>query len=268
MRRLRLGLVALAFAASAWAAPAARAADHLDGTAVKTQVDPSIDITDVFAWMSTDHTKVYLAMDVFPIATASSKFSPMVQYVFHVTPWTVYGGQAAAEHRVICTFDTQQKAQCWVDNADYITGDASSTAGITSTSGKIKLFAGLRDDPFFFNLYGFKSTAKLVHDLAATGMVTQDASGCVTSAGSGPPLTGATLKTAITNCLKAGPDGTGMPIDCLTTSCITNNNNCPPAKDFFQGLNVLAIVMAIDATLLTDATHPIISVWASTHKAQ
>ena len=40
----------------------ARAADHLDGPAVTA--DPSTDITDVFAWMNGDASKLYLVLNV------------------------------------------------------------------------------------------------------------------------------------------------------------------------------------------------------------
>src|SRR4051812_5896824 len=63
----------------------ARAADHADGTAASLDVpDGSSDITDLFAWMSSDAKRVNLVMDVFPNAAPGTKLSNAVKYVFHV----------------------------------------------------------------------------------------------------------------------------------------------------------------------------------------
>ncbi|MBI3328826.1 MAG: hypothetical protein HYZ81_19245, partial [Nitrospinae bacterium] len=70
---------------------------------------------------------------------------------------------AAMESLVICKFAPNQRVQCW-GGGDYVEGDASQEAGLTSRMGKFKLFAGLRNDPFFFNLAGF---AKVAADVAA-----------------------------------------------------------------------------------------------------
>ena len=60
------------------------------------------------------------------------------------------------EKNVICTFDngSPQKVSCWV-GTDAYTGDATSTSGLSSADSKVKVFTGLRDDPFFFNRAGF-----------------------------------------------------------------------------------------------------------------
>lgn len=209
------------------------AADHRDAAAVLT--DPATDINDVFAWTSSDGTKVNLAMTVFPAATTAAKFSNVAQYVFHTTSSPGYGMPAAASEDILCTFDTAQKISCW-GGGEYVTGDASSTAGITSASGKLRVFAGLRDDPFFFNLDGFKETAHLVH--AAAGSLTFDAAGC-------PALDQPTADALVTQ-LRSKPGG-GAP------------------QDFFAGLNGLAIVIQIDKALVTKGGSTL-GVYASTRK--
>jgi hypothetical protein len=240
-KRAAIFCVALAAATPA----RVRAADHLDGAQVKTSVDPSADITDLFAWMSADKTHVNLVLNVFPQAGAGAHFSPQVQYVFHVSSLPAYGMAASGTTNIICTFTTAQIIQCWIGDADYVTGDAVATTGVTSASGKVKVFAGPRDDPFFFNLAGFKAAVNFVHANVGAGAhleTTLDASGC-------PHLSGpqaATLRGYL-----AG-DGT---------------NPSGVAKDFFAGLNVLSIALSIDVTLLVKGTNPILSVWASTHKA-
>src|SRR5262252_5542093 len=80
MRKIWLGS---ATAAIMVVSPLLLAADHLDGPAASA--DPAADITDVFAWMSSDAKTAYMIMNVVPLATTSSKFSTAVQYVFHTT---------------------------------------------------------------------------------------------------------------------------------------------------------------------------------------
>jgi hypothetical protein len=212
----------------------ARAADHADGPAAKA--DPSADITDVFAWMSTDATRVYLIMDLVRNATTSSKFSDAVQYVFHTTSRASFGAAASPEVDVICTFDATQKIQCWAGREAYVTGDASNVAGITSADGKIKVFAGLRDDPFFFNLAGFQATGAAV--AAAASSLSFDPAGC-------PALDRATA-TALVTQLQTAPGG-------------------GPAIDNFAQFNVLAIAISLDKSIITK-NGPIVGVWGSTNR--
>jgi hypothetical protein len=232
MRLKALGLSALAVIL--FAAPLALAADHQDGPAATA--DPSADITDVFAWMSPDASMVNLVMDVFPFATGTPLFSNTVQYVFHTSSRPSFGMASAASVNVICTFDTGQTISCWA-GAEYVTGDASSATGLTSASGKLKVFAGLRNDPFFFNLDGFKATVADV--TAAKGSLGFDTHGC--------PALDAPTVTALVTQLATAPDG-GAP------------------QNHFLGANLLAIVVQVDKSILTSGG-PLVSVWAATHVA-
>lgn len=209
-----------------------RAADHKDGPAVTN--DPTADITDLYAWMSTDKSKVTLVMDVYPNAPAGSKFSDQVLYVFHVNSSAGYG-MPQTETKIICGFDAAQAITCWVGAGEKVTGSASAVAGLTSASGKTKVFAGLRDDPFFFNLTGFKATAADV--AAAASSLTFDASGC-------PTLDAATAGTLVAQ-LSHGTSGAAAAND-------------------FAAQNVQSIVVEVDTTLLTPGGK-ILGVWASTN---
>src|SRR5437762_3343648 len=93
------------------AAGAVRAADHADGPAATA--DPAADVTDVFAWTSSDGARVNLVMNVFPAAAASSKFSNTVQYVFHTSSRAAFGDTAKGTLDIICTFDAAQAISCW-----------------------------------------------------------------------------------------------------------------------------------------------------------
>ena len=77
-------------------------------------------------------------MTVFPVADANSKFSDAAAYVFHTESAGAFGATSNPLD-IICTFDAAQKIQCWAGD-EYVTGDASAAAGITSTSGKLKVF--------------------------------------------------------------------------------------------------------------------------------
>lgn len=211
----------------------ASAADHRDGPAVR--VDPASDINDVFAWMSPDADRVHLAMTVFPFASTGARFSDQVHYVFHTTSQAAYGANEKVETDVICEFDAAQTIQCWIGDEARVQGDASATAGLSGAGGRVRVFAGLRNDPFFFNLNGFNSTASAV--VAAAGGLTFDAAGC--------PALDAATSNALVQQLKSEPDGTA-------------------AKDDFLGASTLILVLSIDKDLLTQGGD-ILGVWAGTY---
>ena len=223
-------------------APIALAADHLDGPAASA--DPTADITDLFAWTSPDGKSLNLVMDVFPAATTASKFSNTVQYVFHTSSRASFGAAAGASEDIICTFDAAQKVSCWA-GSEYVNGDANTANGISSGGGKLRVFTGLRDDPFFFNLDGFKhAVADVKATAAAGGLPTPDAAGCYNL---GNPGTSGTIASVIVKDLTHATDGTS------------------PAVDHFAGLNVLAIVLQVDLSIVNKGG-PVVGVWASTNR--
>ena len=197
-----------------------RAADHIDGP--RASADPSADITDVFTWMTADAAKVIIAIDLTRNATTASKFSDAVVYATRTRSSATFGGAAADPIDVVCTFNTAQQVQCWVGDDAYVSGDASGPAGITSADGRVRVFTGLRQDPFFFNLAGFRETARIVAGAASS--LTFDPAGC-------PALDEATA-TALVTQLQSAPGG-------------------GPAPDSFATFNVIAIVLEIDKSLLT-----------------
>src|SRR4051794_3612256 len=147
-----------------------QAADHLDSPAAAS--NPLADIGDVYAWNTSDATKVNLVMTVSPGDSTTRHFDNTVQYVFHVNSYanvTTFPASNPTETKVICTFENDTSIQCWVGgDKDYVTGDPSNTAGLTSADGKLKVFAGRRSDPFFFNLNGFKDAVATVEAVSGT----------------------------------------------------------------------------------------------------
>lgn len=242
MKGFKVAVVATALAASF--APA-QAADHLDGTQVM-QPDASADIADVYAWMDADAAKVNLVMNVNHNATTASRFNSSIQYVFHVSSHAAFGPFAAAvsEKLIICTFAPNGRGACYLGtaggNADAVVEDIDSLTGaetgVANTSGSMRVFAGLRNDPFFFNLVGFQRVASTVAAVASG--LTFNAFGC-------PQLDGATA-AALASQLAHGDKGADP-------------------TDTFAGLNVLSIVVQVDKALVSDATNSIVSVWGSTN---
>jgi hypothetical protein len=257
--------------------PVTQAADHLDSTSLAT--NPLADINDVYAWMNGNGAKVTLAMTVSPLDDGARSFGPSVQYVFHVRryppfdeggfPDTVAEIFGAEESKVICTFESNTAGKCWVVDPsnkvlDYVEGDFSAAAGKSSVGGKLKVFAGRRSDPFFFNLAGFLTArhelmklcgggteAACPGALATGGLL--DAAGC-------PRNAPGALIEPIAAQLSTTQDGTGDSV--LGPFCPANQADC------FAGRNVLAIVVEFDKTLIASDDKPLLSVYGSTHAGQ
>jgi hypothetical protein len=244
-------------------APTARSADHRDGDV--TTKDPTADINDVYTFM--DGNNAVFVMTIFPFATANVTdgggpdggtgvpgFNPAVQYVFHTTSGKTYPIASKGED-IICTFKSQTNVSCWVGAApdDYVTGDPSQVATpLASADGKLQVFAGLRGDPFHFNLCGFKDAIVCIEE--NLGSLTFNSAGCptnVATAGFTPILVGDLGETT--------PAGT----------CPSSANEVCPGKtvaDDFAGADTLALVVSVDKSLVTKGG-PLVSVWGATYAA-
>ena len=212
----------------------ANAADHTD--APNLTADPASDITDLFAWTSEDTEKLNLILNVFPFAAEGAGFSDATQYVFHVNSGTEYGGDQT-ETQILCQFYSADAIECWVGD-EYVAGDASDVTGIVSDSGALRIFAGMRNDPFFMEFAGFTATVETVVSVA--GDLTFDEAGC--------PALDADTSSALVEQLQSGPDGS-------------------PASDTLAGQNVMSLVLQIDKNLVA-IDGPLLGVWASTHAAK
>ncbi len=244
------GAAGLGLAALLVVAHSAKAADRRDSIAALGTM-PLADINDVYAWMSTDGSKVNLAMTISPADDGTRHFGPGVQYVFHVTSKAMLGVRVpeGTETNVICTFASDTSAQCWVAQGTtvkgYVTGDASNTAGIISPDGKVRLFAGRRSDPFFFNFQGFRDAVAAVKGIPPA-LLTPNAAGCPSS------LTVTQTQPVIMKLQEPAQPGATAP-------CATDSADC------FAHLNVLAIVLQIDKSLLNAGTNTTLGIWGSSH---
>ncbi len=209
----------------------ATAADHIDGPSA--QIDPASDIQDLFAWMSPDATRLNLVLDAFYSAGRGAAFSPAVQYAFHIESGAAYGA-VSDEVVVLCQFYDVNRVECW-GAGEYVAGDPSDPAGIVSESGRMRVFAGLRDDPFFMEYLGFNAVVDQV--VAAAPSLTFDSEGC--------PDVPPEVQAALVGQLQAGPNG-------------------EPASDTQDRMNVLSLVVQLDPTLVT-TNGQLLAVWASTH---
>ena len=164
MKKLAPLAAALAFALlGALPAPAA---DHREAPAIDE--DPSADINDVYVFMSpNDPSKVVFVMTVNPFTpppqNLSFRFSPDVRYRFMVDTT----GDPVADLSVDVTFGPLLPApqQVHVRFPGGITVDGAVTLPTVQPNANpavvldgpqgLKVFAGERDDPFFFDLVGF-----------------------------------------------------------------------------------------------------------------
>lgn len=238
-----LGLLALV------ASQRSQAADHLDSPAV-SMPSANADINDLFTWM--EGTNLNLALSVSPGDVEALKFGPDVQYVFHVHSKAQLGvgiPGVGVETRVICTFASNTSGQCWVVEGDkikdYVSGDPSNIAGIKSKSGKVRLYAGRRSDPFFFNLQGFRvAIASLKQRFGENPPVQFDVAGCPSNL-TNPEL--ATIAGLIDDQIAGQPP-------CSATQ-----------RDCFADLNVKVILVQLDQSLVNSGQNIAVGVWASTH---
>lgn len=147
--------------------PSARASDHLDTPTVIA--DPAADIGDLYAWTSTDGTRLNLVMTI-----VGGKFSDRLRYTFHVDSGRRVGDTQATT-TIACDFGATQAIDCRAGD-DRVTGDAGGEAGLESRRKHLRVFAGLRDDPFFNNVRGTRAALNIA--AAALPATPRDAAGC------------------------------------------------------------------------------------------
>lgn len=204
-------------------------------------------ITDVYAWMQSSQI-LNVVMDVSPGDNGTHSFGPGVTYVFHLTSRTnpKVTTPTDVETRLICQFASNTSVQCWVTDPSsptsakpykaYLTGDPSKLTGVETTDHRLKVFAGRRSDPAFFNATGF---AKAVSD----------------------------YKLLAANQPPAQFDGAGCPLWVDAQKANSFLNDFTTGGDTFAAANVIAIVVQIETSLVNASPNAIITVWGATHAA-
>lgn len=130
------------------------AADHLDSPIVK--LNHALDITDIYAFDGANSKNTVVAMDVAPLAgvLSGTEFSTLGSYRFNLDT----SGDFVADTVYQLTFGApggrDHKQPLWLRRNGTViaTGYTGNTVQIP---GGGKLYAGLRDDPFFFDLAGY-----------------------------------------------------------------------------------------------------------------
>jgi Domain of unknown function (DUF4331) len=152
------------------------AADHIDAPSVTGPSSTSLatDITDVYAFQSpADNTKMVLVMNVkglmSPATTGAATFGNNVLYEMNidntgdnvedlVIQFLVQNGKVRAYGPVApgTTGTTSTVKTNGVMTAVDVTPYTATSPNVGTGSNGVKIFAGPRDDPFFFDLVRYK----------------------------------------------------------------------------------------------------------------
>ena len=151
----RFALVLLSLAAVAAFVLTVNAADHRDSPSVEN--DPAADITDVYAFRSpanSDNLVVALNVNGLTVPADPRDFGQDVTYAIHVDNT----GDLIADATVSVTFSGDMFTIAGLGDpiSGQVTPSGSADALVTEAGG-ITVFAGPRDDPFFFDFVGFQN---------------------------------------------------------------------------------------------------------------
>jgi hypothetical protein len=218
---------ALGIAAALLCASGAHASDHLDAPTLIA--DPAADIGDLYAWIAPDGRRLNLILDV-----VGRRFSDRIQYVLHVDSARRLGASRATTS-IVCTFDAAGIATCRAGGLERVSGDAGKETGIASPSGALRVFAGVRNDPFFNNVKG----TRFAYDAARAAI---DQGGA--SDGAGCFDFQAPVSTEILDRWRHTEGG--------------------PPRDFLAGWTTNALVVSIDLAVVNRGG-PLLAVWGATH---
>lgn len=207
-------------------APQTRASDHLDTAAVIA--DPAADIGDLYAWTSADGRRLNVVMTI-----VGRKFSDHVRYQFHVDSARELGAPGDSV-TLSCEFNAPTAPECRLGEADYLRGEAGGESGISGDKGRFRVFAGLRDDPFFNNVRGTRAALDVAGSAMKAG-APRDAGGC-------PHFDAATVDRIHQEW--RGTDG-------------------EPGANFLAGWTTAALVTEVDLDAVNGGG-PLLGVWATT----
>jgi hypothetical protein len=201
------------------------ASDHLDTAAVIA--DPAADIADLYAWTSADGKRLNLAMTI-----VGKQFSDHVRYSFHIDSGKELG-KSEASVTLSCEFNAPTAPACRLGDKDQARGEAGTEAGLRSDQNRFRVFAGLRDDPFFNNVRGTRAALNVAGNAMNLG-VPRDG-GC-------PQFDDATRARIV--------DG-------------WRHTDGQPARNFLEGWKISALVIEVDLQAVnTGGT--LLGVWATT----
>ena len=206
------------------------ASNHLDTPTVTA--NPQANIGDLYAWAAPDGRHLNLVMDI-----VGHSFSDKLSYVVHVDSGGNFG-ETTATTSIVCRFPEPSVTDCRVGSVDLARGDASSSDGLEGKNHQFRVFAGLRDDPFFNNVRGTRAAYQVAFAKLKSG-VTSDPAGC-------PGLD--------------GPAAQAILFQWWHTSG-------GPPTNFLAHWTTSAIVVSVDLSAI-DHGGKMLAVWASTETAE
>lgn len=146
------------------------AADHLDSPGASN--DPLSDINDVYVFRSqaadaVNTSRTVFVMTIAPLAGEETRFSPNVDYNFWIRE---RGTDNRLDITCTATEEPDQEITCTGPNG------ATAAVGFNAVEAgdglqDMRVFAGLRDDPFFFDLDAFFT---VVGDPSQVGILLDD----------------------------------------------------------------------------------------------
>lgn len=153
-RSLKRGVL-LALVGVVGSSPTVSAGDHVEAPGVVD--DRAGDIADLYAWHTDDgNLIVVLTWAGYGLAAEPATYDPEVLYSIHIDT----DGDNASDIAVRTRFGANT-AGAWglqVTNAPGAAGPIEGPVETVLESGPVKVWAGLRDDPFFFDKEGFVTT--------------------------------------------------------------------------------------------------------------
>jgi len=146
---MKLVLITALFASST-----AFAADHAE--APTAAADPAADIADLYAWFDGTDVRFALTFAGLGAPGAAATYDADMLYQIHIDN----DGDTMADHSIEVRFG-QNDAGEWGVQASGVPGADAPISGpveVAAGSGGPRVWAGLREDPFFFDLTGFNET--------------------------------------------------------------------------------------------------------------
>jgi hypothetical protein len=223
LRGIAIGATA---AISVCAAGWSEASDHLDTPSVIA--NPSADIGDIYAWTAPDGRHLNLIMNI-----VGHSFSDKLEYAFHVDSGRTFG-KTTSTIVISCRFRVADSVECSAGDIDIARGDPRNPAGILSLYDHFRVFAGLRDDPFFNNVRGTRAAYQTAQAALKAG-ASVDAAGC-------PNFDRATSRAILDQ---------------------WRHTDGGPAKNFLAGWLTSAIVISIDLNVVNKGGK-LLAVWGTT----
>jgi hypothetical protein len=138
-------------------ATVAIASDH-DEADTTAYADVPADIGDTYAFHQGDRLTLIMTFDGYKLAQDAPNYDPDVLYSFHIDST----GDNEPDHHIMARLG-QNAAGDWGVKVEGIPGVEEAIIGavdevLVDDDSGAQAYLGLRDDPFFFDLQGFKDT--------------------------------------------------------------------------------------------------------------